>query len=201
MCTALGRPCDIPNHASYVQSWLHKLRHDKREIFRAAAAAQRIADYCLAFPSATHLGKARSAGSSSRFAASAALPPNARAASSPSACPLLPDRMRNGCTSKAFRSVPSLATWRCRATRCGTGRGAGSPSCTGRGCTRSTLGGECWTALGRGLPQRRPALAEAARCGVQRRDARRHGIGQPAAAGVTGRAKLGLLRARLVRAA
>ena len=49
MCTALGLPCDVPNHASYVQSWLTKLRHDKREIFRAAAAAQRIADYCLAF--------------------------------------------------------------------------------------------------------------------------------------------------------
>ncbi len=31
------------------RSWLRKLRDDKREIFRAAAAAQRIADYCLAF--------------------------------------------------------------------------------------------------------------------------------------------------------
>jgi antirestriction protein ArdC len=46
---ALGLPCDIPNHASYLQSWLKKLREDKREIFRAAAAAQRIADYLLAF--------------------------------------------------------------------------------------------------------------------------------------------------------
>ena len=49
MCAELGLPCEIPNHASYLQSWLRKLREDKREIFRAAAAAQRIADYCLAF--------------------------------------------------------------------------------------------------------------------------------------------------------
>ena len=49
MCAELGLPCEIPNHASYLQSWLGKLREDKREIFRAAAAAQRIADYCLAF--------------------------------------------------------------------------------------------------------------------------------------------------------
>ncbi len=45
----LGLPTDIPNHANYIADWLGKLRDDKREIFRAAAAAQRIADYCLAF--------------------------------------------------------------------------------------------------------------------------------------------------------
>ena len=45
----LGLPCDIPNHASYVASWLKVLRDDKREIFRAAAEAQRIADYLLRF--------------------------------------------------------------------------------------------------------------------------------------------------------
>ncbi|QDJ12265.1 DNA primase traC (plasmid) [Roseomonas mucosa] len=45
----LGLPCDIPNHASYVASWARKLKEDKREIFRAAADAQRIADYLLAF--------------------------------------------------------------------------------------------------------------------------------------------------------
>jgi antirestriction protein ArdC len=45
----LGLPCDIPNHASYVASWAQKLKEDKREIFRAAADAQRIADYLLAF--------------------------------------------------------------------------------------------------------------------------------------------------------
>jgi antirestriction protein ArdC len=42
-------PCDIPNHASYVASWLEALRRDKREIFRAAADAQKIADYLLQF--------------------------------------------------------------------------------------------------------------------------------------------------------
>lgn len=49
MGNTLGLPSDIPNHASYLQGWLSKLRDDKREIFRAAAAAQRIADFCLAF--------------------------------------------------------------------------------------------------------------------------------------------------------
>jgi len=45
----LGLSCDIPNHASYIASWVAKLKEDKREIFRAAADAQRIADYLLAF--------------------------------------------------------------------------------------------------------------------------------------------------------
>ena len=45
----LGLPCDLPDHASYVASWLGALRQDKREIFRAAADEQRIADYLLAF--------------------------------------------------------------------------------------------------------------------------------------------------------
>ncbi|MGI4944025.1 MAG: ArdC family protein [Janthinobacterium lividum] len=47
--STLGLPSDIPNHANYIADWLGKLRDDKREIFRAAAAAQRIADYCLGF--------------------------------------------------------------------------------------------------------------------------------------------------------
>lgn len=47
--TELGLPCDVPNHASYVADWLEILRRDKREVFRAAADAQRIADYLLAF--------------------------------------------------------------------------------------------------------------------------------------------------------
>jgi antirestriction protein ArdC len=42
-------PCDIPNHANYIGSWIAKLKEDKREIFRAASDAQRIADYLLAF--------------------------------------------------------------------------------------------------------------------------------------------------------
>ena len=43
----IGLPTDIPNHASYLNSWLAILKQDKREIFRAAADAQRIADYIL----------------------------------------------------------------------------------------------------------------------------------------------------------
>jgi len=41
--------CDFTNNASYIASWLEKLRSDRKEIFRAAADAQRIADYLLAF--------------------------------------------------------------------------------------------------------------------------------------------------------
>ena len=45
----LGLPCDVPNHASYIASWIKTLREDKREIFRAASDAQKIADYLLTF--------------------------------------------------------------------------------------------------------------------------------------------------------
>ena len=45
----VGIPSDIPGHASYVASWLNALKNDKKEIFRAAADAQRMADHCLAF--------------------------------------------------------------------------------------------------------------------------------------------------------
>jgi antirestriction protein ArdC len=45
----IGLPCDVPNHASYLQSWIGVLKQDRREIFRAAAEAQRIADYILGF--------------------------------------------------------------------------------------------------------------------------------------------------------
>ena len=45
---AIGLPTDIPNHASYIDSWLKNLKQDRREIFRAAADAQKIADYILA---------------------------------------------------------------------------------------------------------------------------------------------------------
>ena len=45
----VGLPTDIPNHASYLQSWLEVLKQDKREFFHAAAEAQRIADYILSF--------------------------------------------------------------------------------------------------------------------------------------------------------
>ena len=45
----LGIPADIPQHASYIESWVKKLKNDKREIFRAAADAQKIADFALSF--------------------------------------------------------------------------------------------------------------------------------------------------------
>jgi antirestriction protein ArdC len=49
-CAELGiGDCDFTNNAAYVASWLEKLRSDRKEIFRAAADAQRIADYLLAF--------------------------------------------------------------------------------------------------------------------------------------------------------
>jgi antirestriction protein ArdC len=50
ICAELGiEDCDFTNSASYVAHWVKKLRDDKREIFRAAADAQRIADFLLAF--------------------------------------------------------------------------------------------------------------------------------------------------------
>jgi antirestriction protein ArdC len=45
----LGIPADIPQHTSYIANWLKPLKGDKREIFRAAADAQRIADMVLGF--------------------------------------------------------------------------------------------------------------------------------------------------------
>jgi antirestriction protein ArdC len=36
-------------HASYIANWIKPLKDDKREIFRAAADAQRIADMELGF--------------------------------------------------------------------------------------------------------------------------------------------------------
>ena len=50
VCAETGiADCDFSNNAAYVASWLEKLRSDRKEIFRAAADAQRIADYLLAF--------------------------------------------------------------------------------------------------------------------------------------------------------
>ncbi len=40
---------DLPDNASYLAHWVERLRSDRKEIFRAAAEAQRIADYLLAF--------------------------------------------------------------------------------------------------------------------------------------------------------
>lgn len=50
LCAELGiEDCDFTNGAAYIADWLRTLRDDKREVFRAAADAQRIADYLLAF--------------------------------------------------------------------------------------------------------------------------------------------------------
>src|SRR5665213_1744732 len=50
ICAETGiADCDFSNNAAYLASWLAKLRSDRKEIFRAAADAQRIADYLLAF--------------------------------------------------------------------------------------------------------------------------------------------------------
>ena len=54
--STLGLPCDVPNHASYIQSWVKVLKDDKREIFRAAADANRIAEWILSHHPAHGLG-------------------------------------------------------------------------------------------------------------------------------------------------
>ena len=41
------KPGHIEDSAAYVQSWLQVLRNDKRAIVKAAAAAQRSADYLM----------------------------------------------------------------------------------------------------------------------------------------------------------
>jgi len=49
ICTELGiGECEFTNGAAYIASWLETLCSDRKEIFRAAADAQRIADYLLA---------------------------------------------------------------------------------------------------------------------------------------------------------
>jgi antirestriction protein ArdC len=61
ICSELGLDdCEFTNGASYVADWASTLREDKKEIFRAASDAQRIADYLLAFHPA-YAAKHRSA--------------------------------------------------------------------------------------------------------------------------------------------
>jgi antirestriction protein ArdC len=49
VCAELGiGECEFTNDAAYIASWLETLHSDRKEIFRAAADAQRIADYLLA---------------------------------------------------------------------------------------------------------------------------------------------------------
>ena len=57
MGNALGLPCDVPNHASYIASWVDVLKNDKREIFRAAADANRIAQWILSHHPARAAGR------------------------------------------------------------------------------------------------------------------------------------------------
>jgi antirestriction protein ArdC len=49
VASELGIPTDIPRHASYIANWITPLKEDKREIFRAAADAQKITDMLLGF--------------------------------------------------------------------------------------------------------------------------------------------------------
>jgi antirestriction protein ArdC len=49
VATELDIPTAIPHHASYIASWIKPLKNDKREILRAAADAQTIADMELRF--------------------------------------------------------------------------------------------------------------------------------------------------------
>ena len=45
----LALPTDIPEHARYMATWVKTLKEDNREIFWAAADAQKIADMQLGF--------------------------------------------------------------------------------------------------------------------------------------------------------
>lgn len=49
VASELGIPTDLPQHASYIANWIKPLKEDKREVFRAAADAQKIADMELGF--------------------------------------------------------------------------------------------------------------------------------------------------------
>lgn len=48
VCNVLNLPTDFDNHAAYVAGWLKKLKEDRRELFKCAADAQKIASYVLA---------------------------------------------------------------------------------------------------------------------------------------------------------
>ena len=45
--TTLNLPIEIPNHANYIGHWLEILKGDKHALFRAAAQAQKAADWIL----------------------------------------------------------------------------------------------------------------------------------------------------------
>jgi antirestriction protein ArdC len=43
----LNLPASIENHANYIGHWLEVLKEDKRALFRAAAQAQKAADWIV----------------------------------------------------------------------------------------------------------------------------------------------------------
>ena len=49
VCAELNLAYDADNTTTYLADWMTALKSDRKEIFRAAADAQRIADYLLGF--------------------------------------------------------------------------------------------------------------------------------------------------------
>jgi len=49
VCAELSIQWNASNSVSYIAFWLERLRSDRKEVFRAAADAQRIADYLLGY--------------------------------------------------------------------------------------------------------------------------------------------------------
>lgn len=45
LCAKFGVPYELEQHASYLNSWIRKLKEDSKAIFNVAAASQRAADY------------------------------------------------------------------------------------------------------------------------------------------------------------
>lgn len=55
----IGLPHNTDNHAAYVQSWIQVLEEDPREIFRAAADAEKILEYVMALEQKQTLDQTR----------------------------------------------------------------------------------------------------------------------------------------------
>lgn len=58
----LGIGQSVDDHAAYVQSWIKILRDDPREVFRAAADAEKIMDYIMEFEHTQELGQEHQSG-------------------------------------------------------------------------------------------------------------------------------------------
>lgn len=52
------KPGHVEYNAQYIDGWLHALRRDKRVIVRAAAAAQKSAEYLMSMAQAKETGVA-----------------------------------------------------------------------------------------------------------------------------------------------